>query len=352
MKILVTGAAGFIGSNFVRHLLAVRDDCAVIALDKLTYAGNLESLAGVAQVFGGRFHFEKGDICDELLVERLFAEHHFSAVVNLAAESHVDRSIHEPHGFLETNVLGTHVLLAAARRHWRAGDGYRPGVKLVQVSTDEVYGSLGPTGRFSERTPLDPHSPYAASKAAADLVAKAYVDTYGLPVCVTRSSNNYGPYQFPEKLIPLMVRNALRHEPLPVYGDGQQVRDWLHVADHCHALALVLARGVPGAVYNVGGDNERTNLELVARILETLRRLTGDAAIDERLVRHVTDRLGHDRRYAIDSSRIRAELGWAPRVAFDDGLERTLAWYLANQPWTERVVSGEYLRFYQLNYGS
>jgi dTDP-glucose 4,6-dehydratase len=353
MRLLVTGAAGFIGSNFVRHVLAERPGWAIVALDKLTYAGNLENLADVTRSHADRLLFVRGDICDGALVEEIFAAQGFQAVVNFAAESHVDRSIHDPDAFLQTNVIGTNVLLAAARRRWAAGGGgFAPDVKFVQVSTDEVYGSLGATGLFTERTPLDPHSPYAASKASADLVAKAYVDTYGLPVCITRCSNNYGAYQFPEKLIPLMIRNALRHEPLPVYGDGQQVRDWLHVDDHCRAIELVLAQGQPGEVYNVGGDNERANLELVRLILTTLRAMTGDPGIDEGLIRHVKDRLGHDRRYGIDATKIRTQLGWAPRVSFEDGLARTLAWYLDHRDWTERVISGEYLRFYEANYGA
>lgn len=350
MKMLVTGAAGFIGSNFVRDLLGRRDDVRIVALDKLTYAGNLENLADVLAAHPDRFEFVKGDICDTALVDDLFATRRPDAVINFAAESHVDRSIHDPQVFLQTNILGAHVLLEAARKSWMADGAARPGAKFVQVSTDEVYGSLGATGLFTETTPLQPRSPYSASKASADLVANAYFETFGLPVCITRCSNNYGAFQFPEKLIPLMIHNALAHKELPVYGDGRQVRDWLHVADHCRAIVDVWQRGRPGEVYNVGGNNERENIEIVNLILEVLAQRTGDPAIGPSLVRHVKDRLGHDRRYAIDATKIRAELGWVPRIGFREGMEATIDWYLAHRDWTERIVSGEYQRFYELNY--
>jgi dTDP-glucose 4,6-dehydratase len=352
MTLLVTGAAGFIGSNFVYHLLAEEPGCRVVGLDKLTYAGNLENLSALPAEHARRFVFVKGDIDDRALLDRLFAEHGFDGLVNFAAESHVDRAIHDAQVFLTTNVLGTHALLEAARRHWKAADGWRENTRFVQVSTDEVYGSLGQQGFFSEQSPLAPRNPYAASKASADHLVQAFHHTFGLPASITRCSNNYGPYQFPEKLIPLMIRNALRHEPLPVYGDGRQVRDWLYVEDHCRAIARVLRAGRPGQVYNIGGHHERENIDLVRSLLAALRQRTGDARIDERLIRHVEDRPGHDRRYAIDASRIEAELGWTPRVAFEQGLERTIGWYLEHRDWTERVISGEYLDFYEKNYAA
>ena len=349
MNILVTGCAGFIGSNYVPFFLRHHRDGKVIGLDKLTYSGNLENLKGVLE--NPRFVFVKGDICDPVLVEEVFRQHDIDGVIHFAAESHVDRSIHDPQVFLRTNVLGTQVLLEAAKKNWKKGDQWLPGKKFVQVSTDEVYGSLGKEGYFSEGTPLDPHSPYSASKASADLFVKAYHDTFGLPVNITRCSNNFGPYQFPEKLIPLMIRNALSHEPLPVYGDGKQVRDWLYVVDHCQAIDLVFHQGRVGQVYNIGGNNERENLDIVQVILELVRRKTGDNEIGTQLIRHVEDRLGHDRRYAIDSSKIRDELGWEPSTSFEVGMEKTVHWYLEHSEWMEKVVSGEYVRFYALNYG-
>jgi dTDP-glucose 4,6-dehydratase len=277
-------------------------------------------------------------------------------VVNFAAESHVDRSIADPQIFVQTNVLGTVNLLQCARQAWHEGedgegtDRYRPGVRFLQVSTDEVYGSLGAQGFFTEQTPLDVHSPYAASKAAADLLVKAFGDTYGLPVNITRCSNNYGPFQFPEKLIPLMLNNALHREPLPVYGDGEQVRDWLYVEDHCAALDLVLERGVLGEVYNIGGHNERTNTQIVTRIIDYVHEHL-DAAVDERLIRHVKDRKGHDRRYGIDPTKIAEALGWQPQTAFEDGIVRTIEWYLAHQDWVAGVTSGAYRDYYEKMYG-
>ncbi len=345
MKLLVTGVAGFIGSNFVYHLLETDPGARLVGLDKLTYAGNYENLEALPAEARERFRFVKGDINDRALVERLFSEHAFDGVVNFAAESHVDRAIEDSQIFLETNVLGTQNLLDAARRH-----GAGTGVRFLQISTDEVYGELGPSGMFTEETPLAPRNPYSASKAAADHLALAFHHTYGMPVLITRCSNNYGPYQFPEKLIPLMIRNALRHEPLPVYGDGKHVRDWLYVRDHCRAVEMVLRSGTPGRVYNVGGNNERENLFVVRKLLSVLRERTGDPEIGEGLIRHIEDRPGHDRRYAIDATRIRTELGWEPETPFEVGIERTIDWYLAHRDWTERVVSGEYLRFYEQNY--
>jgi len=333
MNVLVAGGAGFIGANFVRRLLAAAQD-RVVNLDLLTYAGNLENLAGLED--HPRYRFVRGDIGDAALVRELCAAERVEAVVNFAAESHVDRSVDAPRLFLETNVLGTQNLLAAARELGIA--------RFVQVSTDEVYGSLGREGRFTEQSPLAPNSPYAASKAAADLVCRAYHHTFGLPVIVTRCSNNYGPYQFPEKLIPLMITNALAGEPLPVYGDGLNVRDWIHVEDHCAALEAVLRRGQPGEVYNIGGDGELTNLEIVRLLLKLLDR-------PESLIRFVPDRPGHDRRYAIDSAKIRRELGWAPGWRPAEGIAATVRWYLEHRPWWEKIRSGAYRDYYERLYG-
>jgi len=334
MNILVTGGAGFIGANFVRRLLARGED-RVVNLDLLTYAGNLENLAGLEA--HPRYRFVRGDVGDRGLADSLLAAEKIDAVVNFAAESHVDRSLEAPRTFLETNVLGTQTLLDAARA---AGVG-----RFVQVSTDEVYGSLGAEGRFTETSPLAPNSPYAASKAAADLVCRAYHKTFGLPVMVTRCSNNYGPYQFPEKLIPLMIANALEDRPLPVYGDGLNVRDWLHVEDHCAAVELVLREGRPGEVYNVGGENEWPNLEIVKLLLRLLGK-------PESLIRFVPDRPGHDRRYAIDAGKLRRELGWAPALPFADGIAATVAWYREHRPWWEQIRSGAYREYYDRMYGA
>jgi dTDP-glucose 4,6-dehydratase len=334
MNLLVTGGAGFIGANYVRMLLERGGD-RVVNLDLLTYAGNLENLAGCED--RPEYRFVHGDVRDRALLDRLLAEEGIDAVVHFAAESHVDRSIDDPREFLDCNILGTQTLLESARR---AGVG-----RFLQVSTDEVYGSLGPTGLFREDTPLAPNSPYAASKAAADLVCRAYHHTYGFPVLVTRCSNNYGPYQFPEKLIPLMIANALEGRPLPVYGDGCNVRDWLYVRDHCEAVDAVLRRGRPGEVYNVGGNNEMQNIQIVRLLLELLGK-------DESQIAFVKDRPGHDRRYAIDATRIRDELGWAPRHRFRDGIRATVDWYLANRTWWEKVRSGAYRDYYVRMYGA
>jgi dTDP-glucose 4,6-dehydratase len=333
--LLITGGAGFIGGNLVRYLRRERPDWTLINLDKLTYAGNLESLADLRS--DPQHVFVRGDIANAELVEHLFLQHRVDAILNLAAESHVDRSILGPGIFVETNVSGTQNLLEVARQA-----GVR---RFVQVSTDEVYGSLGPEGRFSETSPLQPSSPYSASKTAADLLALAYHHTYKLDVVVTRCSNNYGPYQFPEKLIPLMIANALEGKKLPVYGDGLQVRDWIHVEDHCAALVAALEKGRAGEVYNLGSDNEWPNLQIVKSILSLLNK-------PESLIEYVKDRPGHDRRYAIDARKARGELGWAPRVPFAEGLARTVQWYVANKPWWDRVRSGEYRSFYEKNYGA
>ena len=346
-KVLITGGAGFIGTNFVKYIYRTHKDWSIINLDALTYAGNLENLKELEGA--PRYAFVKGDITDRGLISRLFDEYDFDYVVNFAAESHVDRSIREPEIFLKTNVLGTQCLLDSAKAKWQIGkDGegypvYREGVKYLQVSTDEVYGALGKTGMFTETTPISPNSPYSASKASADMVVRAYGQTFHLPVNITRCSNNYGPYQFPEKLIPLMIGNVLEGKPLPVYGDGMQVRDWLHVADHCSAIDTVLNKGRIGEVYNIGGNNERANIEIVRLVIKTLGK-------DESLIRNVEDRLGHDRRYAIDNSKITSELGWSPVYTFERGMTETIDWYCANREWLDNVRSGAYMEYYQQYY--
>lgn len=320
MKLLVTGGAGFIGSNFVTYMLEKYPTYQIINLDKLTYAGNLDNLKEIED--NKNYRFIKGDIADRLLVEKTVADG-IDIIVNFAAESHVDRSIDNPGVFIQTNVQGTQVLLEAAKKYHIK--------KFVQISTDEVYGTLGSTGLFTETTPLAPNSPYSASKASADLLVRAYYETYGLPVAITRCSNNYGRYQFPEKLIPLMIINALHNEPLPVYGDGLNVRDWLHVEDHCRAIDLVLHDGKAGEVYNIGGNNERTNLEIVKSILSYLDK-------PESLITFVTDRLGHDFRYAIDATKIKEELGWEPLHTFETGIKETIKWYIQNENWWRKLI--------------
>jgi dTDP-glucose 4,6-dehydratase len=344
--LLVTGGAGFIGSNFVLHMLRRYPSDRLINLDKLTYAGNLENLREIEN--HPNYSFVQGDIGDRELVERIFEAHPVDYVVNFAAESHVDRSITDPELFVRTNVLGTSNLLNVAKKYWLTADGREPGTakKFLQVSTDEVYGSLGETGYFTEATPLDPHSPYSASKAGADLLVKAYYDTFGLPVNITRCSNNYGPYQFPEKLIPLMINNALNQKPLPVYGDGLNIRDWLYVEDHCQAIDLVLHNGRVGEVYNIGGHNERTNIVIVKTIIQYLHENV-NPEIDERLIKYVEDRKGHDRRYGIDPAKIKEELGWYPETSFEDGIIKTIGWYIENKAWMDNVTSGEYREYYR-----
>jgi dTDP-glucose 4,6-dehydratase len=337
---LVTGGAGFIGSNFVRYALAVDPDLRLVNVDALTYAGHLANLRGIAEKHGTRYEFVHADIRNVEAVRRVFSEHEPDTVVHLAAESHVDRSIDGPIDFIDTNIRGTANLLEAARSVWRD----REDVRFHHVSTDEVFGSLGQDGLFSELTPYDPSSPYSASKAAADHLVRAWHRTYGLSVTLSNCSNNYGPYQFPEKLIPLMILNAVAGKKLPVYGAGANVRDWLHVEDHCRALDLVVRRGSPGRTYNVGGHNERTNLEVVhslCDILDELRPLS-DGDTRRELVDFVTDRPGHDMRYAIDADRIRAELGWSPTYDFDSGLRATVYWYLDNNEWCEEVMHDRY----------
>ncbi len=333
--ILITGGAGFIGSNFVHYVLEKYRDYVVVNLDLLTYAGNLENLKNLEN--NGNYKFIKGDIANGNLVTELFTDYNFDYVVNFAAESHVDRSIENPEVFIRTNVQGTQVLLDNACSQWMTGTDkngypeYKPGVKFLQISTDEVYGSLGSEGLFEETSPLDPSSPYSASKASADLLVSSYNKTYKLPVNISRCSNNYGPYQFPEKLIPLMIVNTLKGKKLPVYGDGQQIRDWIHVRDHCRALDMILHRGQSGQVYNIGGNNERANIDIVKLIIKKLGK-------SEELITFVKDRPGHDRRYAIDYSKLSTELGWEPEYSFERGIEKTINWYLDNKSWWEKIV--------------
>ncbi|AEM74862.1 dTDP-glucose 4,6-dehydratase [Caldicellulosiruptor acetigenus] len=350
MNLLVTGCAGFIGSNFVYYYLDKYIDRKIIGLDKLTYAGNLENLAKLTPEQKKRFVFIKGDITNRELIEHIFEEYEIDVVVNFAAESHVDRSIIDPHIFIKTNVLGTQTLLDVAKNFWYKNGKWTDGKRFIQISTDEVYGSLGETGYFTEKTPLDPHSPYSASKAAADLIVKAYFDTYKMPVNITRCSNNYGPYQFPEKLIPLVINNCLNKKPIPVYGDGLNIRDWLYVEDHCKAIDLVIEKGGIGEIYNIGGHNERTNLEIVKMIINYLKN-NFDETISEELIRFVKDRKGHDRRYAIDPSKIMRELGWVPETKFEDGIVKTINWYLNNRDWLNRVTTGKYMEYYEKIYG-
>jgi dTDP-glucose 4,6-dehydratase len=333
MNLLVTGGAGFIGSNFIHYVLDSHPTYRVVNLDKLTYAGNLENLKDVEG--NPRHTFVQGDICDVELVRSLFEQRAFDAVVHFAAESHVDRSIVGAAEFVRTNVMGTNVLLEMAKAYQLK--------KFVQISTDEVYGSLGKDGKFREDTPLHPNSPYAASKASADLLAFSYQHTFGLPIVVTRCSNNYGPYQFPEKLIPLMIANAMNDKPLPVYGDGANVRDWIHVLDHCSAIDAVLHKGVPGEAYNIGGNSEQKNIDVVKTILSTLGK-------PESLITYVKDRPGHDRRYAIDAGKISKELGWEPRHTFEAGIAQTILWYRENVSWWQRILSGEYKEYYRKMY--
>lgn len=334
MKLLVTGGAGFIGSNFVRYMVNKYPEYQIVNLDLLTYAGNLENLKDIENA--SNYKFVRGDIADREFINGLFQEEKFDYVLNFAAESHVDRSITDPGIFVQTNIQGTLALLDAAKTF---------GVtKYLQVSTDEVYGTLGETGYFTEETPLAANSPYSASKAGADLLVRAYHETFGLPVNITRCSNNYGPFHFPEKLIPLMIINALNDKELPIYGDGLNIRDWLHVEDHCQAIDLVLHKGRNGEVYNVGGNNERTNIEIVKTILKHLNK-------PESLMKFVTDRPGHDRRYAIDATKLRTELGWSPKYNFDTGIEQTINWYLNNREWWENIISGEYQDYVKSQYG-
>lgn len=334
-KILVTGGAGFIGSNFVRMVLTEQPDCFVVNLDKLTYAGNLENLTGFLEHKNHKFI--KGDICNGELVGKIIEEYKIDAIINFAAESHVDRSISEPKIFIDTNIAGTLTLLEAARD--------KKLERFIQISTDEVYGELGREGMFTEQTPLSPNSPYSASKASADHLVRAFGHTWGIKYNITRCSNNYGEYQFPEKMIPLMINNALNDKDLPVYGDGLNVRDWLYVYDHCTAIWRVYEKAAPGEIYNIGGCNEKTNLEVVGLILNRLKK-------PQSLIKFVKDRLGHDRRYAIDATKIMKELRWKPSVRFEEGIVKTIDWYLQNQKWLKNVVSGDYQKYYESMYAN
>ena len=348
-KIMVTGGAGFIGSNFVRLMLKKHPEYKIINVDALTYAGNLENLKDVSD--NPNYTFIKANIRHRKRIDEIFKTYEIDTVINFAAESHVDRSIEEPEAFLTTNVIGTQVLLDTAKKYWKINPGdkycrkYKEGVKFLQVSTDEVYGELGKTGLFVETMPLMPNSPYSASKASADLIVRAYNETYGLPINITRCSNNYGPYQFPEKLIPLMINNCLKERDLPVYGDGMQIRDWLHVYDHCAAIDTVLHNGKDGEVYNIGGNNEKTNMEIVKLIIKTLGK-------SESLIKNVKDRPGHDRRYAIDNTKITTQLGWKPAYTFEQGIKETIEWYLNNKEWIENIVSGDYMKYYENMYSN
>lgn len=372
---LVTGAAGFIGSNFVKYMLQKHNDIRIVVLDALTYAGNLSTIA--EDIDNDRCTFIRGNICDRALVDRLFVEYRFDVVVNFAAESHVDRSIENPQLFLQTNILGTQNLMDCARSAWVSGkdsNGYptwRAGVRFHQVSTDEVYGALGEEGYFTEETPLCPHSPYSASKASADFIICAYRDTYHFPVSITRCSNNYGPYHFPEKLIPLIINNILEGKKLPVYGQGLNVRDWLYVEDHCKAIDLVINNGRDGCIYNVGGHNEQRNIDIVKLIIDIVHRTmesrpefrvllkrqeldaegkTDISWINYDLITFVKDRLGHDLRYAIDPTKIKNDLGWYPETTFAEGIEKTVLWNLENRKWVNEVTSGEYQQYYDHMY--
>ncbi len=345
---LVTGGAGFIGSNFIIYMLGKYNDVKIINVDALTYAGNLENLTSVEN--NPNYSFVQADIRDHDAIQKIFDENQVDYVVNFAAESHVDRSISDPEIFVKTNVLGTVNLLNIAKKAWSTGDDtYREGVKFHQVSTDEVYGSLGETGFFMETTPLCPHSPYSSSKASADMFVQAYHDTYKLPINITRCSNNYGPYQFPEKLIPLIMNNTLLHKDLPVYGDGMQVRDWLYVDDHCKAIDMVIRDGKVGEVYNVGGHNERPNIFIVKTIIEYIKENV-DKEVGEHMIKHVADRKGHDRRYGIDPQKIKDDLGWYPETTFEVGIKKTLKWYLDNKEWFDNVTSGAYQKYYEKMY--
>jgi dTDP-glucose 4,6-dehydratase len=335
MRLLVTGGCGFIGSNFIRYYLKSYPEVSIINVDKLTYAGNLENLSDLSH--SNRYHFIRGDIADAARMEELLRKG-VDAIVNFAAESHVDRSIEDPSAFMRTNIFGTFALLEAVRK---VGQGQK--IRFLHISTDEVYGSLGETGAFTEETPLAPNSPYSASKTAADMMVRSYYHTYGLPTLITRCSNNYGPYQFPEKLIPLMISNAMEDKELPVYGDGLNVRDWIYVEDHCRALDKVLREGKEGEVYNIGGGSEKPNLFIVKTILNRLGK-------PHSLIRFVTDRPGHDRRYAIDFSKIKGRLNWMPEVSFEEGVERTIEWYQTHREWWKKIKTGEYLDYYKRMY--
>ena len=352
---LVTGGAGFIGANFVHYMFEkYNNNIKIINVDALTYAGNLENLKGIEN--SKNYEFIKADICDKEKMEEIFKSNDIDYVVNFAAESHVDRSIQNPEIFVQSNVIGTLVLLNLAKKYWQQGDRFKQGKKFLQVSTDEVYGSLEDESEFFyETTPLDPHSPYSASKASADLLVKSYIDTYKFPANITRCSNNYGPYQFPEKLIPLMINNCLEGKNLPIYGDGKNVRDWLYVKDHAKAIDMVINDGKLGNVYNIGGHNEKKNIDIVNIILETLQEILPKndirrQHISKNLITYVEDRKGHDIRYAIAPDKIKKEIGWYPETCFDEGIKLTIKWYLENEAWMKSVTSGDYLKYYEEMY--
>jgi len=353
-RILITGGCGFIGSNFIRFILKKMPKCRLVNLDKLTYAGNPKNLYDLQG--DSRYRFVNGDICNIDLVREIFAEERIETVVHFAAESHVDRSIHGPGEFIQTNIFGTFNLLETARNAWLKNAGsslFSEDCCFLHVSTDEVYGSLGATGLFSETTAYDPRSPYSASKASSDHLVSAYFHTYGLPVIITNCSNNYGPYQFPEKLIPLIINNALLGKDLPVYGDGKNVRDWLYVGDHCEAILTALQKGQVGRTYNIGGNSEKQNIEVVRLVCDLVDEMVGtlpSGKSRQELIRFVTDRPGHDRRYAIDASRIRDELGWEPSMTFEDGIRKTVQWYLENRSWSEAILDGSYQQYYEQMY--
>ena len=344
---LVTGGAGFIGSNFIHCMLKKYLNVKIINYDKLTYAGNLENLKSISK--NPNYIFIQGDICDREKLQQLFQKYDIDYVINFAAESHVDRSIRDPEVFVKTNVLGTMALLDTAKNTWTLEGEFKQGKKYLQVSTDEVYGSLGKEGYFTEKTPLDSHSPYSSSKASADLMVKAYFDTYKMPVNITRCSNNYGPYQFPEKLIPLVINNCANKRDIPVYGDGLNIRDWLYVEDHCKAIDMVINNGKLGEAYNIGGHNERTNIYIVKTIISYIHDNV-DPYVDENLIKYVEDRKGHDRRYGIDPTKIKDELGWYPETEFEDGIIKTIKWYLDNKDWMNNVTSGDYKKYYEKMY--
>ncbi len=348
-KYLITGGAGFIGSNFVKYFLEKYNyEVELIVLDKLTYAGNLRTIEGELE----RISFIKGDICDKDLVNKIFLENNIDFVINFAAETHVDRSIENAELFLKTNILGTHNLIKIARKYWEKEEGdYEEGKIFLQISTDEVYGSLSDNGYFTEKTPINPRSPYSASKAGSDLLVSSYIETYNFPAIISRCSNNYGPYQFPEKLIPLVINNIIEGKKIPVYGDGSNVRDWIHVIDHCKAIDLILQKGKLGEVYNVGGDSERKNIEVVKNIIDIIKEVKNYKEIDYNLIEYFKDRKGHDKRYAINSKKIRSELEWLPETNFESGIRETINWYLDNQDWLNSVISGEYQEYYKRIYG-
>lgn len=347
--VLITGGAGFIGSNYIKYIINKHPDYFIVNVDKLTYAGNLQNLKDINS--NTNYLFIKTDICDKERIEDIFTKYNISYVVNFAAESHVDRSIEDPEMFFKTNVLGTCSLLEISKKYWKVNSNdncsreYKAGVKFLQVSTDEVYGTLGKEGLFVETMPLMPNSPYAASKASADMVVRAYHETFGLPINITRCSNNYGPNQFPEKLIPLMIINCLNNKYLPVYGDGMQIRDWLHVIDHCSAIDIVLHKGNEGEIYNIGGKNEKYNIEIVKLIVKALGK-------SEELIKYIDDRPGHDRRYAIDNSKITNNLGWQPNYTFEKGIKETIDWYLKNNEWINDILNGSYASYYEKMYRS